>query len=226
MTHPTRRSHYQVLYVRPDAPDAVINAAYRALLQTRHAHPHDPDSRQLHEAYAVLSDPSRRAQYDRQLADATAAHCQSAATQRPSPALSACPFCDTPVPTPSAGPRSRRCPSCASPLSTPPAARRLNATRRAFERQPMAATVEYFLRGGRAPRAARLHDFSPRGARLTADERLPLDTLMALKTPLFDALARVVDCRPSASHDRYELGVEFITLALTAPAGSLLSIRA
>ena len=90
----------------------------------------------------------------------------------------------------------------------------------------MAATVEYFLRGGRAPRAARLHDFSPRGARLTADERLPPDTLMALKTPLFDALARVVDCRPGASPDCYDLGVEFLTLALTAPAGRLLSTRA
>lgn len=226
MTHPSRRSHYQVLYVQPDAPGAVIHAAYRALLQSRPWHPHDPDSLLLHEAYAVLSDPSRRAQYDRELADAAAARPQAAATPRQPAALSACPFCDTPVPAPSAEPSSRRCPSCASPLSKPPAARRLNTTRRAFERQPLAAAVEYFLRGGQAPRAARLHDFSPRGARLTSDERLPPDTLMALKTPLFDALARVVDCRPGASPGRYELGVEFLTLALTAPAGRLLSTRA
>lgn len=92
--------------------------------------------------------------------------------------------------------------------------------------QPPLSVLRQPLPAARRQSAARLRDLSPSGARLTADERLPPDTLKALKTPLFDALARVVDCRPGASPNRYELGVEFITLALTAPAGSLLSTRA
>jgi hypothetical protein len=119
----------------------------------------------------------------------------------------------------------RRCATCASPLSAPPPARRLNATRRAFERQPLAAAVEYFLRGGNAPRAAQLRNFSPTGAQLGTVERLSAGTILALKTPLFDALARVIDCRTGDRRNRYELGLEFLTLALTAPAGSLVSTR-
>ena len=91
----------------------------------------------------------------------------------------------------------------------------------------MAAPVEYFLRGTTAPTSAALRDFSPAGAQLTTPQALPANTVLALKTPLFDALARVVRCEPATdTPGQWLLRLEFLTLALTALAGSLVSTRA
>ena len=64
--------HYAVLGVLPDAEDVVISAAYRALAQRYHpdkwqgetASAHERMSR-INEAYSVLGDRSRRAEYDK-----------------------------------------------------------------------------------------------------------------------------------------------------------------
>ncbi|WP_024820006.1 J domain-containing protein [Arthrobacter sp. 31Y] len=74
----TQPDHYATLHVSPDATAREINRAYRTLLRTHH-----PDTRQrvddgdttsaadlqeLHgimQAYVVLSDPGKRAAYDR-----------------------------------------------------------------------------------------------------------------------------------------------------------------
>lgn len=64
-------SHYDVLEVHPAASPEVIRAAFRAL--QRRYHPDlggaDPErARAINEAHDVLSDPDRRAAYDRDLA--------------------------------------------------------------------------------------------------------------------------------------------------------------
>jgi DnaJ-class molecular chaperone len=70
-------THYDILRVTRDAPPEVIRAAYKALSQTWH-----PDKnpsaeaadfmRSLNVAYSVLSDATKRTQYDRTL-DTTSA---------------------------------------------------------------------------------------------------------------------------------------------------------
>jgi len=64
-----RSSHYDVLQISSTATPEVIQAAYRALARAYHPDVNAaPDAarhmRQLNEAYAVLSDPVRRAKYD------------------------------------------------------------------------------------------------------------------------------------------------------------------
>lgn len=68
---PNRRNHYRLLHVQPEAPLEVIKASYRTLMMRMKLHPdlggeHEMAAA-LNEAYAVLSDPQRRAEYDRQL---------------------------------------------------------------------------------------------------------------------------------------------------------------
>lgn len=70
---PTQRDYYQILGVPNNASDDDIKRAYRNL--ARRAHPdvvHDDDKKhaetrfkEINEAYGVLSDPNKRAQYDR-----------------------------------------------------------------------------------------------------------------------------------------------------------------
>lgn len=71
-------THYDTLQVSRTASQAVIRASYKALIQAYHPDRYEPKeeaervTKQLNEAYAVLGDASRRAEYDAQL-DATSA---------------------------------------------------------------------------------------------------------------------------------------------------------
>jgi len=65
------QDHYRVLQVDPSAEPEVIDRAYRALALKYHPDraAGTPDAaglrmRRINEAYAVLSDPTRRARYD------------------------------------------------------------------------------------------------------------------------------------------------------------------
>jgi curved DNA-binding protein CbpA len=63
-----RRNFYRILHVQPEAPLEVIKASYRSLMTKLKLHPDlggDHESAVLiNQAYAVLSDPQRRRQYD------------------------------------------------------------------------------------------------------------------------------------------------------------------
>lgn len=66
----SEKNHYATLCVAPSAEDIVIRAAYRALAQRYHpdrargSMEHARRMTEINEAYAVLSDPEKRRQYD------------------------------------------------------------------------------------------------------------------------------------------------------------------
>src|SRR5437667_9556843 len=67
---PTEPDHYEVLQISPNAEPGVILAAYRGLAQAYHPHanpdPRAPERmRRLNRALEILSDPTKRAEYDR-----------------------------------------------------------------------------------------------------------------------------------------------------------------
>ncbi len=66
-----RRNHYRTLHVQPDAPFEVIKANYRTLMQKLKLHPDLGGDHwaavHVNAAYAILSNPARRAAYDRKL---------------------------------------------------------------------------------------------------------------------------------------------------------------
>ena len=66
---PAFKSLYDVLNVAPEAEGVVIEAAYRALIKKYHPDqaadgPVPKDAAEINEAWAVLKDPARRAEYD------------------------------------------------------------------------------------------------------------------------------------------------------------------
>ncbi len=64
-----RRNYYRILHVQFDAPEAVIRASYRTIMQKLRQHPDlggdQWNATVINQAYAVLSDPMRRAAYDK-----------------------------------------------------------------------------------------------------------------------------------------------------------------
>ena len=66
------RSLYDVLNVAPEAEPVVVEAAYKALIKKYHPDqaaeaPVSKDAAAINEAFAVLKDPARRADYDHRL---------------------------------------------------------------------------------------------------------------------------------------------------------------
>ena len=75
-------SYYELLQVSPTADLEIITAAYRALIRRHHPDRNpspnaDATTKRLNAAWEVLSDPAKRAEYDRTLA--------AGASSRPAP---------------------------------------------------------------------------------------------------------------------------------------------
>ncbi|MDH5752418.1 MAG: tetratricopeptide repeat protein [Deltaproteobacteria bacterium] len=75
MTRTQARTYYEILQVNPRASREVIQGAYRALLKAGGFHPDlggsDEEAKIINEAYSVLADPTRRREYDQQIAQAS-----------------------------------------------------------------------------------------------------------------------------------------------------------
>ena len=63
-----KRNFYRVLHLQPDAPQAMVRAAYRTIMQKLKAHPDlggdEWNASLINEAYETLSDPVKRKAYD------------------------------------------------------------------------------------------------------------------------------------------------------------------
>ena len=63
------RNYYKILHVQPDAPDQVIKASYRTMMQRLRMHPDlggdHLTAALINEAFRTIGDPARRALYDR-----------------------------------------------------------------------------------------------------------------------------------------------------------------
>ncbi|WP_372717022.1 DnaJ domain-containing protein [Immundisolibacter sp.] len=244
MARVNRRNYYRILHVQPDAPAAVIRMAYRTLMQKLRLHPDlggdGATASLINEAYAVLSDSQRRADYDAQntarpardvpqSAEESTVMSQTSANAALAPRGDPmhCAFCGATALLPTQDTASARCASCRSPLAPPPRDSHL-AARRAFDRQPLAGSMEYFVRGSaHGPRPAALRDFSPGGVLVTTPEQLPSGSVLAVKSPLFDAVVRVVSCEEGAPGEvhAWHMRLEFLTLALNAPTGSFVATQ-
>ena len=65
-------TYYELLQVTPTADLEIITAAYRALIRRHHPDRNpsptaDATTKRLNEAWEILSDPAKRAKYDREL---------------------------------------------------------------------------------------------------------------------------------------------------------------
>ncbi len=241
-----RRNYYRVLQVQPDAAREVIKASYRVLMQKLKIHPDlggdERDASLINEAYAVLSDEKRRAQYDLEGgardfvtgSDARSARSRpvSRGVRRPPHAgypVSrdvTCPFCgrlNTVVETPQV---AWNCANCRSPLQPVDRAGPRSGRRRAIPRLPHRASVRLFMSWPAAqPEWGRVLDLSPWGLRLQCAVGLSAGAVVKIDSELFSAVGRIADCQPASGRHEHAVGVEFITLEFRRAHGSFVTTR-
>jgi hypothetical protein len=220
-----RRNYYRLLQVQPDAPVEIIRAAFRTLMLKLKRHPDlggsSSEATDLNEAYEVLTDPARRAVYDKQL------HLQygkrAEAPDKASPIHHYCPVCRHPLARkPQAG---DRCPTCRSPLQSERAAEHRRAYQRASARTRRNDKVFYYTAWPGKAQQGWMIDFSPQGMRFRCPENIPPGTVLKIRSELCDASGTVTNSREESVEGQrsYAIGVAFLAVDFVEPKGSILS---
>ncbi len=195
-----RRNHYRLLHVQPDAPFAVIKAAYRALIATRHPDVggDEYEAVLLNDAYGVLSDPAKRAAYDARRA-ARAASRERAAyaspVERTAPPAHVCPMCRLALPAQVS--RDTRCARCRAPLAPVRVngARGKPMDRRGIPRVSKADWAVMYVDWQTDAIDVRMRDLSLDGISVYSGLELPLQRMVRIVGQSFDVVATVVGCR-------------------------------
>jgi hypothetical protein len=208
-----RRNYYRILHLQPDAPAEVVKACYRTLMSTLRHHPDlggDHETAALiNEAYAVLSDATRRTAYDAARAAASTRGMpggerggRTAPPPAPAPCAEArprCPFCRQPVAARHAP--GARCSLCKAPL-TPvksPSAADVAGERRSMPRVSKSDWALLHVDIGADGIDVRLRDLSLAGISLYCGLELPLHQRVRVVGQVLDVVADIVSCRRSGS---------------------------
>lgn len=231
-----RRNYYRILHVQPEAPPEIITASYRTLMSKLRLHPDlggDHDTAVLvNQAYAVLSDPKRREEYDRGLQrgavrayPAPRGPGMTGASAQPPTAIASCRFCSAELPARIGA--DTRCRHCDSPLAPPP--RRPEGRyellgRRGAPRILKSDIVCLYPGWQRPAGAARMHDLSLTGISVVTGIAVQARQVIRIVGPAFDVVADVICCRPDQGGSK--LHARLLTAIFMTRTGVLVSTQA
>jgi hypothetical protein len=224
-----RRNLYRILHVQPDAPDEIIRSSYRTLMTKLRRHPDlggdHYTATLINEAYAVLSDPGKRAAYDEAWRSATSQP-EAPAPTAPAPDT-ACPFCGAAHGFAGRIHATATCTTCNSPLA-PAIRERLDAGQRAISRLPRRNSLTYFTGWpGQGPYPGETRDLSLHGLGFVAHSALPVTKVIRVDCEALVALARVVACTDNDQRDwRWLIRAEYLTVRFRRSRGGFLATRA
>ena len=237
------RDFYELLHVSRDAPTEVIKASYRTLMQRLKMHPDlGGDSfvaAMINEAYATLTDPDRRAEYDATLPprDVTADDLDAdlpvpeppPQPQRPLDPYRECIFCFMPHEHGRSIYADARCVVCKSPLAIAEQQRLEHNDARSVARIAKQQEIELYTGWPQMrPLPARSEDISLNGMRIMTTEQLVPDQRVRVRCAQLDAVALVRNASQQARGMNYYwiCGLAFVTLVFNQAVGGFVSDRA
>jgi hypothetical protein len=231
-----KRNLYRILQVQPDAPEEIIRASYRTLMQKLRMHPDlGGDTNQatlLNQAYETLTNPQKRADYDQQFKT----HLRNQRNQtidkqshvRHNPSserLSKCPFCLVEQPRFNRNSDNHLCISCRSPLQLSTNNTLTGQGKRSINRMPHNGKINMITTWPQTQiYQANIDDLSPKGLQLRCSLKLAPNKILKLFNANLQAIGKVVRCQPDTA-GIYRIGIEFVTLRFENKKGSFLSAK-
>ena len=233
-------NYYDILHVSRDAPREIIRSCYRTLMQKLKKHPDlggdNTTAAQINEAYAVLGNVERRAEYDaqldvlRQLAGRVSDDpVEQVAT--PGRVLNPdreCIFCETPHDQGRFVEPDSGCKTCGSPLSTAEFRRIESAGQRAVARIDKKQNISYYTRWPQSIAfVGHTEDISLNGMRFVTGEKLIAGQRIKIVSEVLDAVASVTHCflHSGGETTQWAAGVSFATLRFARSIGGFVSDR-
>lgn len=231
----TDADFYSILGIERDASAEVVRETYRRLMQQSRHHPDlGGDHRHaalINKAYAVLSNPELRSEYDARLSILRRV-AEGFTAEAPPPEMpdphKACAFCGEPHPFSQQHDdlSETGCQRCGSALQLVGSERIESLGQRAVERLGRSFDMTLFTRFPQEKGiAARTEDISLKGLRMTTRSDLRLGQRVRLISNAFDAVGEVVHRASNTKGwlPRTIAGVSFLTLRFSRPAGVFVS---
>jgi DnaJ-class molecular chaperone len=231
--------------VQPDAPTEVIKASYRTLMQRLKIHPDlggdHAEAVLVNEAVATLTDPVRRAAYDRSLkrtpeqqraqqrqASAPGDAPRAAAPPPRQPPRSddhgaACGFCGAPCSIDAAKWSDGVCAACGSTLFRGQKDQPNDASRRAIERVPKNMPMTFRMStSSHKAWTGTTEDVSLNGMRFLSPVEIPVGERLKIECGFCSAVGVAKSVRVEGG-GRWHCGVEFVRLRIKHERGGLFS---
>jgi curved DNA-binding protein CbpA len=247
-----RRNFYRILHVQPEAPLEIIKASYRGLMTKLKAHPDlggDHETAVLiNQAYAILSDPQRRRQYDEMLRSRKNQGCGNASLRETSSsafrtadahnsgstqnnqkygaslAPQRCFFCNIELNLQA----NKFCFRCSSPLSSvkPILNKRLGELfgRRLTPRISKAGTLIIYPSWPHPGYPAHLRDLSPSGISLLTEFGARTGQLLKLESNYLSGVARIVSVRANGAN--FSVHASLLTVEFPTKTGVFVTAKA
>jgi len=235
------------LHVQPDAPVEIIKSSYHTLMLKLEQHPDlggtEENASLINEAKEVLTDPVKRAVYDRELLAvytksvlAGGQYCVPAKKRTKSgkgsdyePLIKFyCNFCKNPHSGDAYLQPDTKCMQCGSPLYPAVKLELEKSCQRAVKRIKQHRTLTFYTnwpqKRGFFGRAV---DLSPNGMRFHTNKPLMTDQIIKVVSVVLEATARVAACRKQrhkSGGDFYAVGIEFLSMQFLHPSGTFVSV--
>lgn len=226
-----RRNYYRILQIQPDAPFEVVRASYFTLLRELKQHPdlggNHWNSTILNEAYSVLSDSRKRAEYDKKLFSTyTKKPFPGESSSKPSVASVFCPSCKQPVARNSNS--TGNCIRC-NDLFKPEKEKKPNVqNRRSVFRMKNDGDLYYSTTSPKTKHGAQLVDISTEGLRFLCEQPLNPNMTIKISSATLSAIANVVNVQQCEQKGKklYSVGISFKEVAFNNQEGSFFSVSA
>ena len=237
------RNFYDILHVRRNAPEEIIRSSYRTLMQQLKHHPDlggdAATAAIINEAYAVLNNPERRAEYDAKL-DMFAALAEGIPEQPPVPEpdaqpakildpLRECLFCELPHFHGNLIGVDASCRACDSPLAVAEGLQADTNDQRAVARIDKNQAIIFYTHWPQPQGiAGQMEDISLTGLRFATQHDLAVEQRLKITSNALQAIVKVSHCH----HERRGqktlcvAGVSFITRRFARSVGGFVSTRA
>ena len=238
----TRPDYYKILHVAPDAPDEIIRASYRTLMQALRMHPdlggdHERAT-QINEAFRTLGDPDSRARYDERLRRAAGVNdsvvTSAAVVIEEGPAVTQmkaageqalCSFCRGSHDVNLRNAPDAMCAACGAPLFAVSYHPTDGDARRAVDRLPRNTRMSFRTStDSQIVQKGLSQDVSLNGMRFLTNTHLHAGERLIIACDYCIAAGIVRHVRASEFEEgQWECGVEFQTLRIRTQRGGLIS---